>query len=341
MANRKKEENGLLSYHNNLAKLSLKELTAGEINIFHALCYECQNRGDEEIELSFDEIKDLIDFSGKSDKRFINDLQGMSEQINKLSIVKQDEDTITVFTFFPTFKIGIKTKTLTVAVNPEFTYLINQLNSGQYTRLELNRLVNIQSVYGKLCFRQLMRFRDTGWWQVTLSEFRELLDIPETYSVAEIKRRILKPIEKEMSSFLGHFSVEEIRGPGRGRPVVGYKFTFDKMTAPYTDVRYKTIPHGGEEDRVPYETRLTCPKCGQKLWRLKRGSDGLLFYGHIDGWNSRSVCAETFQTVADIKGYAETPERGHLNFNNENLDEKTKENLEKLKGVYGKMFKKV
>lgn len=51
-------------------------------------------------------------------------------------------------------------------------------------------------------FRLLKQYKSTGFYIVKIEEFRRILDIPESYRLADIDKRVLQQIEKELSPLL-------------------------------------------------------------------------------------------------------------------------------------------
>lgn len=125
---------------------------------------------------------------------------------------------------FTTFKINPEEGILTVRVNEDFIFMLNELE--KFTKFELSEFVDIKSSYVKECYRRLKQFKDTGWWLVTIEDFRYLLDIPDSYRMCDIDRRVLVPIYDELSTCFNNFEIEKIK---EGNKITKLKFKFDKQ----------------------------------------------------------------------------------------------------------------
>ncbi|MGC6761907.1 replication initiation protein, partial [Escherichia coli] len=78
-----------------------------------------------------------------------------------------------------------KQKFVEVRVNQDLDYIINGLTT-EFSRFELSAFTSIRSTYAKTLFRLLMQYRSTGYYVVSIEDFRELLDIPEYYQMGNI-----------------------------------------------------------------------------------------------------------------------------------------------------------
>lgn len=285
----------MVTYHNDLNKIALKNFNAVDFNILMALCNRLKDRNDEVISLSFNEIRTLAKYEAHSNKRLADDIRKTNKKLLELNVMLHDEenpgDTVQ-FALFNTFKTSETKKTLEVSVNKEFAYILNAI-SNNFTQFELEEFVTLKSSYSKACYRQLKKYRDTGWWQVDLPEFRRLLDIPDTYTFSKISVKVLKWIEEELPEYFPGLNIEKLIGNGKGRPVVGLKFTFKKES--------KAKGQFADE-----ENGFICPECGERL--IEKEIRGNICWCHKDGWRSDAKCNKIFTSVAEIKGIKEKPE---------------------------------
>jgi len=117
----------------------------------------------------------------------------------------------------------------------------------EFTQFELDEFIHIQSTYAKTAYRLLKQYRTTGWWKVTLEDFRLLLDIPNSYRPSNIDQQILKPILEQLGgseedAIFKNLKVTKDKKAGRGRGGVltGYTFSFEKeKTGQWVKDKYK------------------------------------------------------------------------------------------------------
>ena len=73
-----------------------------------------------------------------------------------------------------------KNGVLTVALNPTLRDIIMQL--AHYSQFELDSYMNFSSWYSMRLWELLSAFKDTGWWQVSVEEYRELMGCGVAYT---------------------------------------------------------------------------------------------------------------------------------------------------------------
>ncbi|MFH7726704.1 replication initiation protein, partial [Streptococcus agalactiae] len=128
------------------------------------------------------------------------------------------------FVLFNGFKIDKKQKFVEVRVNQDLDYIINGLTT-EFSRFELSAFTSIRSTYAKTLFRLLMQYRSTGYYVVSIEDFRELLDIPEYYQMGNIDQKVLKPAMKELHNYFENLEVTKIKAK-KGNKIAKLEFTF-------------------------------------------------------------------------------------------------------------------
>ena len=302
--------NEVVKYHNNLSELPLKNFNSSELNILMTLCSKCRNKGTEPIDFTLSELRKLTNYTDKNNDNFIAHLKKTNKKLLELNMEVETDSKIIQFALFPYFEIDKDTYTLTVEVNSKFAYLLNSL-SNNFTRFELEEFVNLKSSYSKACYRQLKRFRHTGWWKVSVSDFRTLLDIPTSYNNAEVTRKVLKPIETELTPLFKNLTIDIIRDEHkRGKPIKAYHFYWDE------EVRYNDTlsfdPAEPPSEPTTKSSGFICPECGSPL--VEKMINGSNCWCHVDGWKKDAPCKMIYNSVAEIEGYKEKSEEEHKGF---------------------------
>ena len=217
--------NELVKYENRLNDIPLRKFTSREMNIFFAIASRVRDKGCAEIIFSFEELKRLSNYDERGE-RFIKDLSSTYDRLLNINAWNDDGDTLTKFVAFTKYSIVRSEKLVKIAVNPDFKGLFNQLEN--WTRFNLEQFTKIDSSYAKTMFRLLKQFRTQGWAEFSKESFFEVLDIPKSYwnKPANIDAKILKPIKEELTPLFRGLSIRKKYGAGRGKPVIGYRFTW-------------------------------------------------------------------------------------------------------------------
>ena len=62
-----------------------------------------------------------------------------------------------------------------------------------------------------------------------IEDLRHLLSVPKSYSNAKMDQVVFsKTTVTDLSNAFRNFKINQERGAGRGRPIIGYTFTFDR-----------------------------------------------------------------------------------------------------------------
>lgn len=221
--------NEIVKYQNDMNKLNFKGFTQMDMNIFMALCSQMKEKDTDELVMSFSKIKELTSYDKKhGSEEFIADLKRMNQKLMSVNCEIITKTEIIMFVLFPTFKINPDEETLKVAVNKDFKWLLNEMKS--YTTFELAEFIDLKSKYSKNLYRLLKQWRTLGKYTFNdLSEFRELMDVPKSYTNRQLMQDCVSVAIEEISeldvSFKG-FKCEPVYARKRGKPLDKLIFTW-------------------------------------------------------------------------------------------------------------------
>ena len=219
----------IVKYDNYLNQLALSSFTAVELDLLMTICSKMKNQELNIVSLSFDEIRELSEYSRSSNEELIKSLKETNIKLSKIACTLENESDVIQFVLFTTFWIQKKEKALIIQVNPDFRFVLNALDKN-FTRFELSEFTGLNGRYPKQLYRLLKQFRSTGVFRISLQDLREKMDIPETYDIRDIREKVLKPAIKDISPYFEDLKFEAKKEKRRGNPVTGYEFTFKKET---------------------------------------------------------------------------------------------------------------
>lgn len=205
----KEKDKEVVRYNNDLNnKTYLKNFNALELNFFMAICSKIKAQGTSEVIFTFSELKKKIQYDRETTRNtdnFISKLRSTNRKILNSICEIETKDYIDQFVLFPTFRISKKTGTLTVRINQDYAYLLNDFSN--FTEFGLANFIKLSSKYVKLLYKELMQFKTTGKLYLTMEDFRKKLDIPDSYSFSKIKNRILVPSIQDFSFIFKKFKI--------------------------------------------------------------------------------------------------------------------------------------
>lgn len=224
--------NKIVKYSNEFNKISLRGFERNQLNVFFAILSQIKDKCDNEVHLSLESLLELTKWNPSNKKGFMKTLVDVVRKLAPINIIYEDSVEITLINLFSKFKINKEKQDLTVKLNDDSIYLLNNF-SGKFTRWEFEEYIEFKSSYTKEFFRRMRQYssRDKEkhkyWWEVSLEEFKRLLWIPENMAPSNIKIKVLDVIMEELGDKyqLEIDIITKSRGSGR-KAVTGYKFYF-------------------------------------------------------------------------------------------------------------------
>lgn len=247
--------NDLVIYENQFNSIALRGFTAGELDLLMQIANKALNQGEKIIVIPFLDLKKYILKSGEklSNDLFAKRIENVNDKLLSLKFKFKDDRKTVQFVLFTTFEIDRELETLTISVNERFAFLLNEL-TAEFTLFELEEFVHLKSSYAKECYRRLKQWRTEGKWDVSIEEFRRLLDVPVSYKMSDINKVVLSPIVRELSPLFRNLKIEKKKSKRRGNPVERLIFTFDKEIGIQKTQRVES-PKDVSADAIPEPKR--------------------------------------------------------------------------------------
>ena len=222
--------NEIVRHGAELNTIPLRRFTPTEMNLFFAIVSRMQDKGDEVVRFSFDQLKELSDYKPTANRRFIDDIETTYQKLLHLTFSRISKSGLNreMFVMFTRFKIVGEDEEpyVDVQLHEMAVPLLNNLE--QWVRYSLTEFRELQSGYSKTMFRLLKQFRTTGFAKFQKRDFFELLDIPKSYwnKQANVDSKVLKPIREELTPIFKALKITKEHSKKRGRPIIAYTFTW-------------------------------------------------------------------------------------------------------------------
>lgn len=289
----------MIKYHNDMNLIAFNDFSQRELNIFFSLCLLMKDKGTGEITLSYNDIKKIIPDRFESNKKFEEILESVYDKLLRLRLETRDKNKIEKFILFTSYKIHVNEKIVTINTNSDYSYILNNL-SKNFTLFELQEFNELSSTYSKHMFRLLKQYKHTGYYKVSVDEFKRLLNVPESYTMRKITDKILSIVLKELSDNFIDLKVNKIKN---GRVIKFLEFSFKPQHYKCND-EIDTIDVEATQSNLIEEKKnqIICPKCGQELFK-RTGKDGSIFWGHKNYLTSE--CKATYSTIEEIEAERE------------------------------------
>ena len=231
----------VVRYNNGLNTVPLRKFTPVEMDIFWAVCSKMKRKGTEELTFDFDDFQELAKYDRREKDSFYTALKNTWEKMKQLNYSYEDDGYYEDFVLFQRFAIDKDNEQVIIQASERFEFVLNAIGTN-FTRFELENLTRLDSSYSKELYRQLMQYRSietkSGYWAVTVDDFREALDVPESYRMYDIDRRIFNKAKKEFlkpkessDPIFSEFTVEKIKAK-KGNKIQRFVIRFKEYEDP-------------------------------------------------------------------------------------------------------------
>lgn len=307
MAKEVKKSKSEIVVHNEFNEVSMRQWTAKEMDLFIAIVSKVMNKKQDVVTLDTEELRTIISEKKNLD-RWKETVVSVVNKIGELKYHSYTDKAYSLVFPFSKFDVFFDEKKIEVKVSEHFEKIINViLKNGEFTFYELEEFVQIKSTYAKTMYRHLKQWRTTGKAEFSIERFREMLDVPESYTSGEVTRRVVLQIMKELSPFFEDLEYKVIKGSGRGTPIKSYVFKFKKQSG---------LPY---QENVINATASPKPKKSSKKTNVPKWSNPE--YKNTTSEDKKLVLAEFKQICLEI---SETEDEDKLKRLNERKNELTK-----------------
>lgn len=233
MTEEKNEIREVAKYSNDFNAVPLKDFSLVQKKILMTLIWLIKETDGSDITIDYDRFISLAQSKPRSLEEGIRLIRQTFRKILSLSITEiETETSYEEFMLFTARKVDKQNGEITVRVNPDYFSLIKNF-ANEYTKFPLQIGNSFSKQYTIDIYKFLRQFADTGFWVVTVENFKRYLAIPDSYGATKIREKIINPALEELKEFYPNLRLEEVKAKRkrgeRGRPkVTSYRFHFDK-----------------------------------------------------------------------------------------------------------------
>ncbi len=228
----KDKKKDIITYENHINTVHLHGFNAKDRDLFMIICKSLINKDTFEIKVDYRDLMNLGDFKGMNLEEFHSSLKKLTPKFYSLFFSVDTDDEFFSVGLFRTFSANRQKRTLTVKIDEECTKLFNLQENALFTSVDLVKYLSFQSKHTKTLYQYLMQFKPkrnktNAWWIVSVEDFIDIFDLGYCYQKTKkrIKDDVINPSINELKPYLD-IKCETIRGTGKGRPVVAYKFEY-------------------------------------------------------------------------------------------------------------------
>ena len=255
----KKQKNSMVLYANNLNDISFAELSKTENKIFRSIITKVINQETNRVEMSYDEIRDLIKVKRNfSTEELTQTIESLYDKLDEFFTykVKSENNIIDKVHFFTRYKIDPNSQVALIAVHSDFVPFFNNLKDN-FTYYELGEFVKLKNKYAILLYPLLMQYQNTGVYIVDFSKLVELLGLTPGL-IKNLDGRVLIPAVNEINKVISDFELTYEKDIGYRKSIKTIKFQFKKRR------KNKSLPLG-TADEVDNDTAIETTNTDEHL----------------------------------------------------------------------------
>ena len=235
------EKKEIVKFHNDVNKIKFSNFNLYHYKVFYTICAEVLEKGIDEVVIDFSILKKNLDLRTSktvTDMYLKNILLETSEKLSQINFNIENrffEGFCTLFTDFYIPKTG--EKKLYVRVNEKTKYILNNLVRN-FTLANLQLLNSLTSKYSYRLYLELKQFQNVkdkfekdgkfySWRNFEIQNFREIMDIPESYRMKDIDKRVLNSSIEELNQYFEDIYFIKIKKSNKVTNIIFY-FIFKK-----------------------------------------------------------------------------------------------------------------
>ena len=244
--------NQVTRFKNEVNHIPMRRWSAEEMNFFFAVLTRMRDEETNLVIMDKYELAELANYTITYNKLYENTMTNLASKVNDLKYWKKSDNSIVTMPLFTYFKADwtedLSDMSVEIEVNKRFKYILNEWNEGNWTQFMLNEFTAIQSTYSKSLFRLLKQWRTKGVREFSIDEFKQLMDVPKSYSSGMITSRIINNSVEDLQPYFKDLKVKVLKSNSRGTPIIGFRFTWKPektgtwVTDKYQEPKNETLP---------------------------------------------------------------------------------------------------
>lgn len=216
-------------FNNSFTNEVIQGMTKQEHDLLMLILAKLKRRGDKEISISFDTLRDLLDNQTLKNGTIVELSDSLWSKVKvvdyTLYAMGRPSGGVPLFSFWGVDEDELSLK---VQMNPSLQYFVNSFERGNYSSLKFREFRQTKDKYGKLLFVLLSKWKHVGSVKYGRNELEYRLDVPLSYrnNARLFNDKVLKPAINNLKPFFPNLEV--IKHKVRRR-ITHYEFTWTPL----------------------------------------------------------------------------------------------------------------
>jgi plasmid replication initiation protein len=239
-------------YENTINTIPMRLWTSEEQDFFFGILTQLKDEKTNKLTFDKYQLKEFANYANEHHKDFFRTINSLSEKILSLRYREETTHSLKVMVLFTVFDMtwndNLTDMSLTLALNPEYDYILNQIELN-YTDFPLEEFTQLRSTYAKTMYRYIKQWRKNGRMggfgisdgEIPKERLFEMLAVPASMQRADnFKNKVLKPIIDELTPLFEGLKVKPIKARKVGNPIIAYKFSWkQEHSEEWVDGKYE------------------------------------------------------------------------------------------------------
>lgn len=173
----------MIRYKNDMNKLDITRLSSTELKLFMGICADLKDEESNYVTFDILELKEYANLSNKSEREIVKMLENICDTLMNVKYWEFKKEkgknkmgySFIVKAFFESFEYDEASQTLTVSVNPNLTYLLNDWKLGRWSQFALEVFNSIKGFAAKQLFRFLVEYSNYKKMYISLELLQQML----------------------------------------------------------------------------------------------------------------------------------------------------------------------
>lgn len=188
-----------------VGNIDVRRFSVKEMNLIFLICFKIKNEKTNIVTFSFEKLKKYTKL-----KNISTELDDYLKKIMQITYLKEKNSISKYYILFTMYEVDEKEKCVTFFVNPEILDDLRQI-SNDFSQADLQFFLNIPSSYAKTTYLLTKEMENSKKYTISMESFKKLLDIPKSYKMSDIDKKVFYPIKKDLKGYFDLFDIEKIK----------------------------------------------------------------------------------------------------------------------------------
>lgn len=188
-----------------VGNIDVRRFSVKEMNLIFLICFKIKNEKTNTVTFSFDELKKYTKL-----KNISTELDDYLKKIMQITYLKEKNSISKYYILFTMYEVDEKEKSVTFFVNSEILDDLRQI-SNDFNQADLQFFLDIPSSYAKTTYLLTKEMENSKKFTISMESFKKLLDIPKSYKMSDIDKKVFYPIKKDLEGYFDLFDIEKIK----------------------------------------------------------------------------------------------------------------------------------